>query len=100
MKTYLNYLAHKIKESWKEDNLNILIPSSFISGVGLMFGGLFMSFVSYWLAVGMTISGVLLSLLPIPILWLGEKISEEIKEFREWKSSSISPKRKTTEKVE
>lgn len=103
MKTYFHYIMFKLKEAYRNDPLNIIMPIWFVISFSVMFGGLIM-FMSqarpnnfegmWWLII--VIAGALSNpLIAAPILnWVGDRYQN----YKTWKDSSNSDNKKQGEK--
>jgi hypothetical protein len=87
MKTYLNYIWFKLKNSWKEDHDNILFPLWIFIGVATMISGILCMQSQLTLGLILATIGVLVLLLPLPISLLIEPITEEYNKYNKWKKT-------------
>lgn len=85
-KTYFHYLCHKLKHSWNKNRQDVYVNAWLIISFGLIFSSIPISFfIPEIIAIGILLSGALLLIIPLPLIWVIQKIQDEISNFKHWK---------------
>lgn len=85
MKTYLHYLWFKLKATWDYDKLDILVPVWILSAFFLIFFSMPASFFFPEIAIFFAIIGLLVLIVPVPLLFVIYKIQDELADYHDWK---------------